>query len=243
MKAFILAAGYGERLRPITNSIPKPLIKINNYPSICYSLMLLKEAGIREVMCNLHYMAGDIVDFFEKNNFFNMDVMFSFEDEILGTGGGLKKCENFFHDDDFVIINSDIISDIFLADVIDLFYSNDYSGVAVLQDSSLSGTAPVASVNAGRIVDFKNFLSTGIKPLFDYMGIAVLSPLIFNYLKPEFSSVVYTGFTELIKGHSLGYYSFNGAWKDIGGIDALNDAEKYVKDSLDLQKRMKRIWE
>ena len=72
MKAFLLAAGFGERLRPLTENTPKPLLKINDIPSICYSLMLLKEAGIRDVVCNLHYKHDKIIDFFEKNSFFGM---------------------------------------------------------------------------------------------------------------------------------------------------------------------------
>ena len=55
MKAFLLAAGFGERLRPVTDVIPKPLVPVVNVPCICYSIALLKEAGIRDIVCNLHY--------------------------------------------------------------------------------------------------------------------------------------------------------------------------------------------
>ena len=96
MKAFLLAAGYGERLKHLTEEIPKPLIPVLNVASIEFSIMLIKESGITDVMCNLHHKYRDIIAFFEKKDFFGLNIRFSIENEILGTGGGLKKCESFF---------------------------------------------------------------------------------------------------------------------------------------------------
>jgi mannose-1-phosphate guanylyltransferase len=119
VKGFILAAGYGERLRPLTDDCAKALVPVLNIPSICYSLFLLKEAGVRDVVCNLHHEGDGIVRFFEENDFFGLTIEFSEEDTILGTGGGLKKCEALLGDDDFVLINSDIVMDADLRILID----------------------------------------------------------------------------------------------------------------------------
>jgi len=225
MKAFLLAAGFGERLRPLTESVPKSLIPIAGIPSICYSLMLLKEAGIDDVVCNLHYRSDDIVNFLKRNNFFGMNIEFSIEEKILGTGGGLKKCEDFFKDDDTILLNSDIITDIHIRDVIKRYNEISSPGLVTLYRNGTECSPPV-SVNGNHVVDFKNFLKSNAVPEYDYMGIAVFSSQIFKYLISEFSSIVYTGFTDLIRYHSLGFYEHSGVWEDIGTIESLKKVEK-----------------
>ncbi len=86
----MLAAGLGTRLRPLTLGRPKPLIPVAGIPFICYSLALLREAGVDRIVCNLHYRPGDIMDFFRRNGDFGLRVDFSMEENILGTGGGNK---------------------------------------------------------------------------------------------------------------------------------------------------------
>ncbi|MFC1669557.1 NDP-sugar synthase [Spirochaetota bacterium] len=219
MKAFLMAAGFGERLKPLTETTPKPLLPVFDIPIICYSLMLLKEAGVSDVMCNLHYRHEDIINYFRKNNNFNMDIKFSFEDEILGTGGGLKKCEDYF-DDDFILINSDIVTDLMLPHVIRKYESSPSAGTVVLYRAVDSIDSRTVSTQKNRVVDFKNHFNTNIDALYDYMGIAVLSPVIFKYLEEKFSKVVYTGFTGLIENHGLGFYEHRGLWRDVGTLEA-----------------------
>ncbi|MCP4129426.1 MAG: nucleotidyltransferase family protein [bacterium] len=231
MKAFILAAGFGERLKPVTNTIPKPLIPVLGIPSICYAIALLKEAGITHAVCNLHYRSRDIIDFFEKHDYFGMTIEFSIEEEILGTGGGLKRCESFFKDDDFIIINSDIITDIDLNRVLDHHKEASAPASVVVYSKEDTGNDGTVSIAGGQVVDFKNSLESGITPEFEYMGIAVASPVLFDYLEKGFSSVVYTGFTGLIKDHSLGYYTHMGMWEDIGTIENLEATEKKLKET------------
>ena len=112
MKAFILAAGFGTRLRPLTDHIPKPMIPILNIPSLFYTFFLLKQAGITEIICNIHHHAVAIRRFIESSDLPGLAITFSEEPVILGTGGGLKKCEKLLDDDDFILVNSDIITDI-----------------------------------------------------------------------------------------------------------------------------------
>jgi len=214
MKAFLFAAGYGERMKPVTDYIPKPLVPVLNVPAICYSIMLLKEAGIREVACNLHHLPRLIESFFENNGFFGLDLRFSYEEKILGTGGGLMKCRDFF-DRDFVILNSDLVCDISLDDVIRAFKRSGSPGLVAVRRCAGTETATVSAAG-GTVADFRNSLGTGTRAEFDYTGIAVLSPLIFDYLIGDFSSVVYTGFTGLVKNRSLAFYEHTGGWYDIG---------------------------
>ena len=228
MKAFLLAAGYGERLKPLTDKTPKPLIEIFGIPLICYSIAMIKDAGIKDVICNLHYKHDDIINFFKKNNYFGLDVEFSIEEKILGTGGGLKKCEEMLSDDNFAVVNSDIITDLDLGSVCRTFLEQRTPGMTVLC-KSLNGISTV-SVENNLVADFKNDLNSGIKPQFEFSGISVLSPSIFKYLTIDFSSVVYTGFTGLIKNESLSYYIHEGFWQDIGTIESVEKIKTIPSD-------------
>jgi mannose-1-phosphate guanylyltransferase len=231
MKAFLLAAGYGERLKPLTDKTPKPLIEIFGIPLICYSIAMIKEAGISDLICNLHYMPDEIKKFFYANNFFGLNVRFSFEDEILGTGGGLKKCEDSLKDGSFAVVNSDIITDLDLGSVCESFNKQVSPGMIIACNAS--NGIPTVSVNGSFVADFKNDLKTGIKPEYEFSGISILSPSIFKYLSAGFSSVVYTGFTGLIKNESLSYYLHEGFWQDIGTIESLEKIKKIPSELKD----------
>lgn len=112
MKAMILAAGFGKRLGHLTQSTPKPLIKVKGQPLIKYHLSKLLAADYSQIVINTHYLSDEIINYVE--NEFNHDprIIFSIEKEILGTGGGIKKALHHFGNDDFLVLNSDIYSDL-----------------------------------------------------------------------------------------------------------------------------------
>ena len=214
MKAFLLAAGFGERLRPLTDRIPKPLMPVLNVPSICYAVTLIKEAGISEVVCNLHHLNRQITDFFQEHDNFGLRLTFSLEEKILGTGGGLNRCRSLFQDEPFLYVNSDIIADIDLKTVIGSFDASRFGGSLVVSSNARSEGR--VTVEADRIVNLRTLLSAGKKPEYDFLGAAVLTPGIFRYLKDGFSDIVETGFIELVRDGALGYCLHEGEWHDIG---------------------------
>ena len=112
MKAMILAAGFGKRLGHLTQSTPKPLIKVKGQPLIKYHLSKLLAADYSQIVINTHYLSDEIINYVESE--FNNDprIIFSIEKEILGTGGGIKKALHHFGNDDFLVLNSDIYSDL-----------------------------------------------------------------------------------------------------------------------------------
>jgi mannose-1-phosphate guanylyltransferase len=220
LKAFLLAAGFGERLKPVTDFMPKPLVPVLNVPAICYSIMLLKDAGITDIMCNLHYKREQILDFFKRHDNFGLRIEFSIEKEILGTGGGLMNCKEYFKDGPLVYINSDIIADIELSAVIKQFNKGGAGGCLAIARSSLGSVA----VNNDRIVNVRNLLQSSQKPEYDFMGIAVLSPDIFKFLVSGYSDIVETGFIHLAGEGRLGFYAHEGEWHDIGSVESYREA-------------------
>ena len=108
MKAFLLAAGRGKRLKPLTNEIPKPLIDISGKPLIQYKLEALKEIGVRDVVINISYMKERFHEQYLNWKSLGMNIELSYEEDLLGTGGGIGKVIDFFNDQDFIVCSSDV---------------------------------------------------------------------------------------------------------------------------------------
>ena len=109
MKAMILCAGYGKRLRPITKNCPKPLLEIGQETLLSNTLKFLIKFGIKEVVINTHYLADKIVEYI-NNNKFNLSITIIREKkEILDTGGGILNAIKYFSNKPFLTINPDTI--------------------------------------------------------------------------------------------------------------------------------------
>ena len=112
MKAMILAAGYGKRLGELTKSKPKPLLTVKGKPLIDYHIEKLISAGFETIAINTHYLGNQISDHVIDSYGQKIEILISHENELLGTGGGIKKAISSFRDEDIVVINSDIYSDL-----------------------------------------------------------------------------------------------------------------------------------
>ncbi len=216
MKAFVLAAGLGTRLAPLTDHTPKPLIPVLNIPSLYYTFFLLKQAGITEIICNIHHHGDAIRRAIESSELSGLTITFSEESVILGTGGGLKKCEHLLDDDNFILVNSDIITDIDFTELMQQHKSSGRGGTLTLFETPDAVSIGYVGVEGGLVKDFRNLRHTGLYSSFIYTGAAVLSPEIFHFMKAEFSGIVDTGFAGLIDNCGLSYYHHRGLWMDIG---------------------------
>src|ERR1051326_4481452 len=112
MRAMILAAGLGTRLRPLTDTIPKPLLPIADRPLIIWNLLLLRQHGIHEILINLHHLGHLIEKELGDGSQFGMKIVYSHEPRILGTGGGLKQAESWLGQDVFLVLNGDTLLDL-----------------------------------------------------------------------------------------------------------------------------------
>jgi NDP-sugar pyrophosphorylase family protein len=144
MKAMILAAGLGTRLRPLTDNRPKALVELAGHTLLEITLRRLREAGIREVIVNVHHFADMVVDYLQKNGNFGMRIEISREDVLLDTGGGLKKAAWFFLEDPsqaerpFVLHNVDVISTIDLERLLKFHEEHDPLATLAVQDRETS---------------------------------------------------------------------------------------------------------
>ena len=112
MKAMVLAAGLGTRLRPLTYEMPKPMVPVVNRPIMEHILGLLRRHGFSEVIANLHWFPDTIRDQFGDGSASAIDLDYSFEDELLGTAGGVRNVREFFGDEPFLVMAADALTDI-----------------------------------------------------------------------------------------------------------------------------------
>ena len=113
MKAMIFAAGLGTRLKPLTDRMPKALVPVNGIPMLQHVILKLKQAGCTEIVINIHHFGEQIIDFLQAHQNFGITVHISDErEELLDTGGGIKKAIPFFSGNEpFLVHNVDILSD------------------------------------------------------------------------------------------------------------------------------------
>lgn len=141
MRAMILAAGLGTRLRPLTNDRPKALVEVAGHTLLEITLRRLASFGIREVIVNVHHFADMVVEYLHANDSFGMRVEISREDVLLDTGGGLKKAAWFFlqgDGDSFILHNVDVLSTIDLRRIADFHEQTGALATLAVQDRETS---------------------------------------------------------------------------------------------------------
>ena len=144
MKAMILAAGLGTRLRPLTDERPKALVEINGRTLLEITLSRLRSFGVSEVIINVHHFADMVVDYLQANKNFGMRIEVSREDVLLDTGGGLKKAAHFFlghsrrPEEPFIVHNVDVLSTIDLLRMVEFHAKNQALATLAVQDRKTS---------------------------------------------------------------------------------------------------------
>lgn len=144
MKAMVLAAGLGTRLRPLTNDRPKALVEVGGRTLLEITFTRLREFGVREVIVNVHHFADMVQDYLQAKNNFEMRIEISREDDLLlDTGGGLKKAGWFFEqksgsEEPFLLHNVDVISNIDLRRMLDFHHAKQALATVAVQDRETS---------------------------------------------------------------------------------------------------------
>ncbi len=142
MKALILAAGFGTRLLPFTANLPKPLFPIAGRPLLDIIIHALQQAGCKAIIINTHHLHQQIDDFIASQEY-TIPVLTRHEPIILGTGGAIKNVADFWDDSPFMVINSDIITDIDLKNVYDFHLNHPHPVTLVLHDDPEFNTVSI----------------------------------------------------------------------------------------------------
>jgi len=232
--AMIMAAGYGSRLRHLTKKKPKSLLKIDGYTLLDIQIHKLKKIGIKRIIINLHYYGKIIKDHLEQNPHSGVEILYSEEPEILGTGGGIAKAEDFFRDETIIVVNSDIISDLSLRNFL-TFYENNklISAITVWPSQDYQDYALVRYNEKDELI---GFLLKGMEPDPNdltgiFMGYYILTPEARSYLKLEFSSVV-SDFYQIVlrEDKKIKIYLHQGIWIDIGTQENYANASRLISE-------------
>ena len=230
----ILAAGLGTRLRPLTNDCPKALVEVNGKTLLEIAINRLSKAGFHEIVVNVHHFADQIIDFIESKDRFGIQITISDErDELLETGGGIKKAAPFLNGDKaFLVCNVDVISDINLSA---MYHSHLKSGaLATLAVRQRKTSRYLMFNHHNNLSGWKNIKTEETKIVRNsqkklkelaFSGIHIIQPRIFQYIKQEGRFSIIDAYLDLAKKHKIKAYTHNdGYWLDVGKHDQLERA-------------------
>lgn len=231
MRAMIFCAGFGTRMRPLTDTLPKPALPLHGRPLIAHVLAWLQPQGVDSAVINLHHLADVMRETAERACPPGMDLIFSEEPEILGTGGGLVAARQHLEGhDEVIVVNGDIYTDLDLAPALSLHRRHRPSSTLVLTDDPAH--APLFGVGldaADRITDFWG-APWGDRAVRHcaYTGIQILDPTFIATLPPSgFACVKESGWIPLLeRGGDLRGAVVRGTWFDVGTPDRYRAARR-----------------
>ena len=256
MKAMILAAGLGTRLRPLTDRRPKALVEIGGRTLLEIVLSRLRSFGINEVIINVHHFGEMIVDYLKQNNKFGMHIEVSREDVLLDTGGGLKKAAHFFadsknqNDEAFILHNVDVITTIDLKQMAQFHTQCHALATLAVQDRRTSRyllfdeqgqLCGRLSASAQKIECQKTELvrsSAHPQPL-AFCGVQVISPRLLRMMSEDGIFSIIDAYLRLASAGEaiLAFRADEYYWRDLGRIDSVQQVEHDLKQK-DLKQKL-----
>lgn len=223
MKAMILAAGKGERLRPLTLHTPKPLVRAGGVPLIEYQLQALRQAGFDQLVINHAWLGQQIEDHLGDGSAFGVSILYSPEGEPLETGGGIFKALPLLGDDAFVIANGDIWTDFDYASLHGALAEGDLVHL-VLVDNPEHHARGDFSLLGGRVSDYREG-----QPSLTYSGIAILRPQLFDGCQPGAFKLAPLLRQAMEAGRVSGVHH-RGRWIDVGTHERLAEVERQLAE-------------
>jgi len=244
MKAMILAAGLGTRLRPLTDDRPKALVEIAGRTMLEITLGRLRSFGIQEVIINAHHFADRIVEYLKAHDNFGMRIEVSREDVLLDTGGGLKNAAPFFLEgggpEPFLLHNVDVLSAIDLGQMMRAHEEQDALATLAVQTRQTSryllfdGQLQLCGRRAGR--EGAPELVRPVQPAeaLAFCGIQVISPRFLRMMTEEGVFSILTPYLRLAaQGERIvGYRADEYYWRDLGKPDQVRQAEQDLNNKM-----------
>lgn len=231
MKAMVLCAGFGTRLRPLTDKVPKPLVPLGGLPLLRYNFALLRGAGVREVVVNTHHLGAEMErGAVELARELSLSIEISREEKhILGTGGGVKRAAPLLSGGTFFLLNGDMLFDVDLGAALDAHRKAGAVATMVLAPYPRGATYGAVEVDASlqvrRIAGRGSGVSAEVGPLtrMHFTGVHVLEPEALSRLPAEAESDINrTAYVRLIhEGARVLGFAQNGYWGDLGASKSL----------------------
>lgn len=226
MKAMILAAGLGQRMRPLTDHTPKPLLKVNGKTLLDYHLEKIQAAGITDVIINLAYLGDKIRGHLQVHPYKKLNIQFSQEPEPLETGGALFHAEKLLADNDFLLVNGDVWSDINYQDFIREKLQGDNLGHLLMvpnPEFHLQGDF-ILNATTHKLEEKKD--QSG----YTFAGISILSSLLIgNYPQKRTKFPLAEVFFHAIKNQQLTGELYKGHWCDVGTPQRLQNLDQLLR--------------
>lgn len=226
MKAIILCAGYGKRLQPFTNYLPKPLFPIIGTPLINKIIYKLKELDVEEICINTHHLSDKITNYLRQKEDFDITFNFSCEPEILGVAGGIGKMEKWLRGENtFIVHNGDILSNINIKKALDFHNRGSALITLILHDYKEFNKITISQDNEILCID--KFQSKGTLA---FTGISIMSGKVFDFLprNGKYGDIIPV-YQELIKKRCIrGYVSIGHFWSDIGTPERYLEVHKFI---------------
>jgi NDP-sugar pyrophosphorylase family protein len=238
MKAMIFAAGLGTRLKPYTETMPKALVPVAGIPMLEILIKHLQNNGITDIIVNVHHFANQVIEFLKLNNNFGANITISHEEELLlDTGGGLKKADWFFDDQQpFLVQNVDVISDLKYKDLLDLH--NNSKSIATIAVSKRETSRYFLFDDTMQLCGWENTKTGEVKVArkgignlkrLAFSGIHILDPAIFGFMHQNGLFSIVDTYLELAATKKITGFEHNPEnWVDLGKPAELLKAEKIM---------------
>lgn len=226
-KAFVLGAGLGTRLRPLTARVPKPLIPVFHRPLITYAFDHLLAAGVREFIVNTHHLPEKFAEAFPGSRHGQAPITFRHEPVLLETAGGIANITDLLRDEPFIVYNGDILTDLPLAPLLERHAATGNLITLVLRSRG-PGLHVALDAPGGWVTDIRNRLGTGKPCAFQFTGIYAVSPAFLRHLTPgKIESVVPVFLRLIAAGRRIGGVVVDeGHWWDLGSRQSYLDAHR-----------------
>ena len=225
MKAMILAAGLGTRLRPLTFTRPKALIPVGNRPMIDRVIEYLKEYNTDEIIVNAHHHKEQLVAHLDNGRPFGLNIRVKVEPKILGTGGGIKNTEGFWDDEPFIVINGDILTNIDLIRAYEVHQKEGSLVTIILHDCE-----PFNQILINERLDIMDIAPKACPGRLAFTGIHIIEPEILSHIHRDRFSNIIDCYQKLIREGSpiRAYISKEHYWRDVGTIESYFLANREV---------------
>jgi mannose-1-phosphate guanylyltransferase/phosphomannomutase len=227
MKAMILAAGLGKRLRPATLYVPKPLFPVLGVPAIDWVLAGMQQAGIKQCAINVSHLAASIIRHVESGAQWGMEILWSVEPEVLGTGGGFSAVREFFEGEDAILLhNGDVFNDWNFGEIIQMHQDLGGAATMIMVDPPELAAAKMVEVDdQNMVVGIRGQPRAGDGRKFVFSGVSVHTQAIFDYLpKASDSCLIEQGIIPMLgDGKQVFGPAMQGQFCDIGTIERFLD--------------------